>query len=378
MRKILVLALALVFILGLTAGCGSSSGTLKVGVIAPTTGPLSLQGQEKVNALNIAAEEINSAGGIKGKKIELVVEDDQGTNPGAVSAFQKLASQKDLIAVIGPAPSTQVKSILKNIDERKLPVLIGGSEPSLTKQGVSWLFRFRPADTIASQVMISYLVSDMNIKNVAVIHDTDAFGTAGKDLVVAALKDQGLAPAGVFGYNSGTKDYTAILLNIKNSGAKAIVTYMSYPEDIAVMLQQFRQLKMDQVLIGSPALTSSITIKLAKEAAEGLNGVSDFVPEQNDVAKQFAAKYKEKFNQTPDFFASWAYDALKIMAEAAKTVDDPKDSGKLRDAIRKVQNYTGAEGVYNFDSNGDGLASYTVVKVENGATKSIKVVTVKK
>lgn len=109
------------------AGCGSSqtqgssdtkgSSTLKVEVLAPVTGSLSLQGQEKVNAVKIAADKINSAGGIKGQKIETVVEDDQGMNPGAVSAFQKLSARKDLIAILGPAPSTQTKSLLNSIEE---------------------------------------------------------------------------------------------------------------------------------------------------------------------------------------------------------------------------------------------------------------------
>src|SRR5450755_242596 len=147
-RRQMMLGLAANLTVPLAAqGVGAETQTLKIGMTIPVTGPAAESGKYALNGAKLALETINKSGGVLGRPVELVVEDDQTTNPGVVLAFSRLAAQSDIVAFLGSIRSTQVHAMAPDILKTGKPVMFGGTDPNLTHMGNQWLFRFRPNDS---------------------------------------------------------------------------------------------------------------------------------------------------------------------------------------------------------------------------------------
>jgi branched-chain amino acid transport system substrate-binding protein len=338
---------------------------IKIGMVAPLTGPIADAGRYGVQGAKLAVEEVNKAGGVLGRQFELVIEDDQSLNPSTVLAFTKLADDKDIVAFLGPTRSTQIQSIAPSVKQAGRPVMIGGTDPSLTLAGNPWLFRFRPNDTYTARVMSDYGLNKLGKKKWAIVHATDAFGTTAKNLFSDALKNQGVTPVMVEGQPNNSPDYTAVALAVKQSGADVLATFITFEPDVAIFARQLRQLGVNIVWLGSPSITTTTARKLAGATLYGTFAVADFHPDANPQARSFSEKYLASYKTTPDFFASWPYDAVHVLAQAI-TKAGSTDPQKIRDALLAVKDYRGVEGTYNFDKNGDGLHGYNIVKNDNG------------
>lgn len=355
-----------------TPNATTSGGEIDIGLVADLTGPAALSGKHKVEGAQLAVDEVNANGGINGKKIKLIIEDDQGLNQAGVSAYQKLVANPNVVAVIGSVRSTIVQATEPYIAQAKLPTMIGGTDPALTHKGNQWVFRFRPNDSYATQVMATWMTQQMKAQKVAILYDTDAFGAAGNHLLKTALVKDGATVVSDQGYTTATKDFTSYLENVKSSGATVLATYMTNAEDEAQMLRQFRQLGLTQQLMGSPSIATAVCIQLGGSAVNGSYGVSDFVSTANPAAIAFTQAYQTKYNDQPDLFGGWVYDAVHVLAQVI--AKDGTDPTAIQQGLRQVQGYNGVEGTYNFDSNGDGLHGYNVVKVDGGKVQLIKYV----
>ena len=344
---------------------------LKIGMVAPVTGPQAEAGRYEIQGAKLAVEEINKAGGLLGRPIELVIEDDQATNPGVVLAFSKLAGDKDIPAFIGPLFSTQVHAMAPDIQRTGRPVMIGATDPQLTHMGNPWLFRCRPNDIYSARVIADYGVNTLGKKKWAIVHSTDAFGTNGMKNLVEVLKRAGVEPVVIQGYTNNSQDFTSVALAVKQSGADVMSTYMTFSPDQGIFARQLRQLGVNIAWVGSPTTVQTTALKLAGPALYGSYAVSDFAADSSPAAKEFATKYEATYKSAPDYRGAWTYDAVHVLAlaiENAKSIEPQK----IREAILSVKGYVGAEGTYNFDQNGDGLHGYNVVKNDNGEIVFIK------
>jgi branched-chain amino acid transport system substrate-binding protein len=348
-----------------------SAEPLKIGMVSTLTGPAAEYGHYETRNAKLAAEEVNKAGGVLGRPIELLIEDSQSTNPGGVLAFSKLAGDKDIPAFIGPVFSTQIHAMAPDIQRLGKPVMIGGTDPQLTHMGNPWLFRFRPNDTYSARLIADYGVKTLDKKKWAIVHSTDAFGTSGMKNLVESLKGMGVEPVLVQGYTSNSQDLTPVVLAVKQSGADVMGTYMSFPADVAIFARQLRQLGVNIAWVGSPATVNTSVLRLAGPALYGSYAVSDFAADSSPAAKEFATKYEATYTESPPTSSAWTYDAVHVLALA---IDNAKslEPQKIRDAILSVKDYPGVEGTYNFDQNGDGLHGYNVVKNDNGKIVFIK------
>ena len=171
-------------------------------------------------------------------------------------------------------------------------------------------------------------------------------------------------------YASGETDYTTRILSLKQAGAEVMVVY-SHEMESAWIQQQYRKLGSPFKYIGSPGSQVKSTLDISKEAAEGLIAVADFVPGQSEENKKYAEAYKREYNEDYDSTFAWAYDALNILVQAIKI--DGKDPTKIREAILATKGYKGVLGTYNFTPNGDGLSEVSVVQIEQGRPKLLKV-----
>jgi len=365
--------IALAFIVStIVAAAGAyAADPIKIGVINMLTGPFAEGGSFQVNGLQLALDDINKAGGILGRPVELRTEDNQSTNPGTVLAFSKLFTDPGIKAIVGPIASTQIQAASPAIAKAGIPTMIGGTDPSLTRVNNKWVFRARPNDLYSSKVIADFGVNTLKLKKWAIVHATDAFGQGGAKALTEALQALGVTPVLDQGYASNAQDFAPIVLAVKKSGAEVLGTYMTVPADQAIFAKQLRQLGVNVQWVGSPTTVTVTARNLAGEALYGTYSVVDFNADANDAARDFTKRYKERYGIYPDNFASWAYDALNILALAMNTAKSTEPEA-IRKAILAIKGYKGLEGNYEFDSRGDGLHGYNVVKNEGGKIVFIK------
>jgi branched-chain amino acid transport system substrate-binding protein len=344
----------------------AQASTLKIGMCAPVTGPAAESGRYAIQGAKIALEAVNKAGGILGKQAELIVEDDQTTNPGIVLAFSKLAAQPDIVAFLGSIRSTQVHAMAPDVLKLGKPVMIGGTDPNLTHMGNQWLFRFRPNDSYSGRVIAEYGVNTLAKKKWAILHSTDAFGTAGGKALSAALDKLGCPAVLDQGYANQSQDFTPVVLAIKQSGADILGSYFTFENDIGIFARQLRQLGVNIPWVGSPSITNITALKLAGPALFGTFGVADYAEESSDASKAFGKAYRDVIKVAPDNQSSWTFDAVTVLSAAINKAGST-DPGKIREAILATKKFPGAEGEYNFDQNGDGLHGYNVVRNDKGS-----------
>jgi branched-chain amino acid transport system substrate-binding protein len=342
-----------------------SGSTIRVGMVLPVTGPAAEAGRYALNGAKLALDAINKGGGVLGKQVELVTEDDQTTNPGAVLAFSKLSSQPDIVGFLGSIRSTQNHAMAPDVLKVGKPFMFGGTDPVLTHMGNPWFFRFRPNDLYSARVISEYGVSTLGKKKWAVVHSTDAFGTSGAKALVEALEKGGATVALDQGYANQSQDFTPVVLAIKQSGADVIGSYFTFENDLGIFARQLRQLGVTVPWVGSPSIVNVTALKLAGPSLFGTYGVADYAEDAGPSSKSFGNAYRAAYKVAPDNQSSWTFDALTVLAlainKAGKT--DPQ---AVRDAILAVRGHQGAEGEYNFDANGDGLHGYNIVQNEKG------------
>lgn len=348
------------------SACAQGAGsTIRIGMVLPVTGPGADAGRYALAGAKIALEAVNKAGGVLGKPLEIVTEDDQTTNPGAVFAFSKLASQADLVGFLGSIRSTQNHAMAPDILKTAKPVCFGGTDPVLTQLGNPWLFRFRPNDSFSARVIAEHGVNGLAKKKWAIIHSTDAFGTSGAKALTESLGKGGATVALDQGYTNQSQDFTPVVLAIRQSGADVIGSYFTFENDIGIFARQLRQLGVTAPWVGSPSITNVTALKLAGPSLYGTYGVADYAEESSDAARAFGTAYRAAMKIAPDNQSSWTFDAVTVLAKAINTAGKT-DPQAIREALLAVRGHAGAEGTYNFDKNGDGLHGYNVVRNDKG------------
>ena len=358
------------------AAPATSGNEIRVGALFNITGQSAPQGALFSDSAKLAVKQINAAGGVNGKKITLVTEDAQSTNPGALSALNKSVEQDHPLVILGTNLSTQIQAMNDADKAAGVPFATGGTAVKNTQMGNPWILRLRPDDSIAAAAMVQYIKDDMKLTKVGIINDTDAFGRGGGDLVEQYSKAQGLTVAKRVEYTAGTKDFTAQLLAIKDAGAQVVVGYTPRPDDAAMIEQQYRTIGAPYQFIGSPTFAEVDTLALSKDAATGIYAVIDYMPGVTEVDKQYMADYQKEYNSEADGLAAYNRDAIYLFANAIKKVGE--DRTKIRDAILGIHgDWAGVCGTYNFTPNGDGLHANTVVQIDKGGKyKFIKTVQV--
>jgi branched-chain amino acid transport system substrate-binding protein len=214
-------------------------------------------------------------------------------------------------------------------------------------------------------VIADFGVNTLGKKKWAIVHSTDAFGTAGGEALTDALKKLGAPPVLDQGYANNSQDFTPVVLAVKQSGADVLGTYFTFEGDLGIFARQLRQLGVNIPWVGSPSVVAVSATKLAGPALFGTYGVADYAEDSSEASKAFGKIYRDAYKFAPDNQSAWTYDAITILSAAINKAGTT-DPGKIREAILATKKYPGAEGEYNFDQNGDGLHGYNVVKNEKG------------
>lgn len=352
------------------AGAEPQSGDVyKISMNLTLSGGSAGYGIAYKNGADLAAAEINQAGGVNGKKLELVYDDNKLAPTEAVAIAQKRLDES-VASIVGISGSTFL-AVMPLAKEKGVPLLAPGiGTVQITEEKNPFVFRTHLNDKIGAAVVVNYLVNKLGAKKVAIIHDQNDYGVGGKNAAIEALNKLNLEPLAVESYKGGDVDFTTQLLKAKS--ADAVITWGLGPEQ-SLIAQQMRSLGIKAQIAGGAALDNfPAYAKPAGDAANGAIFITAYFPDtSNAKTKAFIDAFKAKYNQEPDVFAVNSYDSIYIIAEALKKAGG--DRAKLRDAIAGID-YKGANGDYRFNSMGDNFRAVKVVQWQKGERKLLEAV----
>jgi len=336
----------------ISLGSALAAQPIKIGVAEALSGPAAQYGVSIRNGFQMAADEINAAGGVNGSKIELVIEDEQGKKDEAINAFKKLIFQDKTLMLFGPTLSNSA-SAADPIAQASKIVVFGTSN---TADGITTIgdhvFRNSVTEGDVLPVTIRIAAKVARIRKVAVLYgNDDVFTKSGYDAFKKALDDQKMPVTTTETFAKGDVDFKAQLTKIKATNPDAIVLSALIAEGAPIMVQS-RQLGLNVPFIGGNGMNSVKVFDLAKGASDGLWVGSPWSIENHTPANtSFIIAFTKKYSSPPDQFAAQAYDAMHIAAEAMKKIKLSGDLAKDREALQAALpavKWNGATGPFAF------------------------------
>jgi branched-chain amino acid transport system substrate-binding protein len=362
MKKILLVMALLV----LSVGVAGAADTVKIGLMAPLTGSWASEGQEMKQIVDLLAAGVNGSGGLGGKKVEIVTEDDGGDPKTSALAAQRLVT-KGVVAVIGTYGSAVTEASQAIYDESKIPqVATGSTNVRLTDKGMKYFFRTCGRDD-AQGLVAAQAIEKAGYKKVAILHDNSTYAKGLADVAKGLLEPKGIKIVFFDAITPKEQDYTTILTKLKNAGPE-IVFFTGYYGEAGLMLRQKREMGWKVPFIGGDATNNPDLVKIAgKEAAEGFSFLSDPLPKDltNENVKKFMAEYGKKYGAPANsIYAVYAGDAFNVLAAAIGAVGT--DPAKMADYLKTgLKAYPGLTGAITFDKKGDRVGGgYRVYKVD--------------
>lgn len=379
MRKTIFLAPFFIAITTLLlTSCGNNTNpdnTLKVGLIVELTGDMPAVGASSRNAAELAVSEINSAGGftLNGKSypIELVIEDNASKPDQSVAAANKLISQDNVIAIIGPNASLGAIPAAEIAEYNKtLLITPWSTNPKTTLdtssgKPKSFVFRACYTDPFEGRVLARFATEKLRAKKAAVFYDVASEAPKSQaDLFRQTFTELGGQIVAFETYTTGDRDFSAQLTKIKSAGPD-IVFLPAYYNDVGLIAQQARRAGIKQPLVGSDAWSSPELIKLAGGAVEGDYFANHYATDiATPTAKKFIDAYAGKYGSTPDDVAALTYDSMGLLFAALKK-SSALDRQAVRDAMATVADYEGVTGNIKFTpGSGDPVKSAVIMQVK--------------
>lgn len=345
-----VVVTACMLVLWLVTGCGRQGGnTVRVGAILPLTGDTASYGKNAQNGIDLAVAEINQAGGIDGKELSVVYEDDKGQASEAVNIMQKMVSVDLVPVVMGSAGSSVTLAMCPLANENKV-VLISpiSSSKELTTKGGKYFFRICPSDAFQSRILADWIWKK-GFKTVGLIYVNNSWGIGLKDEFVSSYSKLGGLVLRAEGSQEGAKDFRTQITKVLSARPHALFA-PTYGIEGGLLLKQFKELGGKIPVFGADVWSSPELLTSAGKAAEG---VFLTLPAKPTGAKygEFARNYKSKYGREPDVYAAYSYDMAKIIAYGLTTGNTT--GPQMEKYLRNMPPYQGVTGRTLFDKNGD-------------------------
>src|SRR5215203_2285940 len=335
---------------GGNATTANTGDTIKVGVYGDLTGQTSSFGQSTKNGVELAVDEINNAGGVNGKKIQLVIEDDQGRPEQAKTVVSKLINQDKVQAIIGEVASTNSLAAAPVAQEAKIPMITPSStNPKVTEVG-DYISRVCFVDPFQGSVMAKFSANTLKAKTAAILGDVNSDYSKGlTQFFEEEFSRLGGKVVAKEAYTQTDPDFKGQLTKIRNLNPD-IIYIPGYYGQVGIIAKQARELDMNMPLLGGDGWDSPELWKLGGAALKNTY-ISNHYSAENPAPEiqNFVKAYKAKFNVEPDSLAALAYDAAKVLADAIKRAGGT-DSAKLRDAINSTKDFPGVTGKISLDA----------------------------
>jgi branched-chain amino acid transport system substrate-binding protein len=371
-----ILLFTFVFIAMSFSGCGNSEkkskeeSTVKLGTIQSLTGDISVLGISSKNGVMLAVKEINEKGGILGKKIEVMVEDDGGIPEKTAKAFEKLHSKDNIVGLIGPLKSGCSLAITKEVQKKKIVMITHSSTNEKVTDAGDYIFRACFIDPFQGKVNADFAANNLKAKKAAVMFDNANDYSGGlKDSFVENFQKTGGEVGVIEGYDPKQTDFKDVLNKIKTLNPEVIFIPDGY-EKVSLIAKQIRSHGIKSRLQGGDGWET-----ISKNAGDEVKGAyysNHFISTISDKeVKAFLAKYKAEYNVEPTAFSAQAYDAMYIYAEAverAKTFDGEKVKTEMMNTNRKF-----VTGKIKFDEKRNPVKPALMIKVDKIGGKLVEV-----
>ena len=379
MKKFLAVLLTLAMVLALTAcGNGGNSGNgnggggdadggqssgepIKVGVYLPLSGANAAVGQSGVEGIEMAVEEINAAGGIAGRPIEIIKEDEENDPTTAVSVVNKLINQDEVVAIIGSVNSSVTLAAMEVSEDAGIPMVTPiSSGAAITGSGNQYIVRGQANDLLQAGAVVEYAIAK-GYQKIGLMYQNDDYGGGARDVIVEIMKENNMTLAADEGFEASAAAVTPQLQNVKAAGCDCLIMYCMYAPG-ATIANQAAQLGMgDLPLLGGGGLTNAKLYELGGENVVGVVNSQTFLAGA-DAVNEFSAKFIEnfqaKYNDTADSNNAMAYDSTYILAEGLKySLEQYNDlSGDhIMEGMKAIKDMPLATGTITIDETGDSI-----------------------
>jgi branched-chain amino acid transport system substrate-binding protein len=346
----------------------ATTGDIKIGAVLDITGAGASLGVPERQTLEMLTDQVNSSGGVSGRQIKLLIEDNQSTEDAAAKATNKLLSTEKVDVLIGASRTGPSLAMRPIAEQAQKPMISLAANQSIIN-GAKWVFKTAQND----RVVVEKIVDDMaakGIKNIAIARDASGFGEGIPEMFTEVGKPAGITVVKVEKFAPDATDFTAQMVSIRDSHPDAVVIW-GIPPAASLAQVAYKRLNVGAPVYQSHGIGNQVFLDTAGEAADGLLAplgrmvVADQLKAddpQKPVVTKFIADYKAKYNQNPSTFAGHAYDAFWIAVNAFKKVGT--DPNKLRDALEQVTDWPGVSGVFTMTaSDHSGLTKDDMIMV---------------
>ena len=347
-------------------GGDNDTGPIKVGYYGDLSGRTSNFGQSTKNGVMMAADEINKAGGINGRQIQILSEDDEGRPEKAATVVTKLIDQDKVIALLGEVASGNSLAAAPKAQAAKVPMISPSStNPAVTQVG-DYIFRVCFIDPFQGEVMAKFAANTLHAKKAAIMEDFNSPYSRGlTEFFESSFKKLGGQVITKQSYTQGDRDYKGQLTSIRSANPDVIYVPGYYGE-VGVIAKQAKQLGINVPLLGGDGWDAPQLFELGGEALNG-DYISNHysVEDPSPAIQKFVGDFKSRYNIKPDALAALGYDAMRVLADAIKragTTNGPK----LRDAIAATKDFPGVTGVITINSERNAVKSAVVLKIQDG------------
>jgi branched-chain amino acid transport system substrate-binding protein len=374
--------LTILILIAALAACQPASGQpssdeIRVGVIAPLTGSIPNVGKSTVNAAEMAAAEINDAGGLtigeRQYKIVLLIEDNEDKPETAVAAAEKLINRQNVVAIIGPQASRNAIPVSRIAENSGIPMISPWSTNPETTLGKQFVFRVAFLDPFQGQVMARFVFEEFNATRAAVLYDVaSAYNSGIAEIFKQVFEAAGGTVTAFETYTTGEEDFTGQLTRIKDSHAQ-VLFLPNYESEIPLQAKQARALGINIPIIGSDAwgTISAEDRGILEGSYFSTHYASDIAEEP---ARSFIQKYIELYNQTPDDVAALTYDAFGLLFKAIRSQDSLTPAA-IQAGLAGTESFNGVTGTMQYSGSGDPIKSAVILQVIDGEFKFYKLAT---
>lgn len=373
-KKIGTLAVAAVLVSGLIAGCGSKSDKdLKIGMIYELTGNTASYGTSAANGAKLAFKEINAAGGVLGKQIQLVTADNKGEPSESANAMSKVISQNKVVAITGFTVSSCGIAASAVAEANKIPFVAAATvNPRVTvdeRTGKVKEYTFRACfiDSFQGTVGANFALNGLKAKRTAVMTDTSSDYSKGlADVFKSTYTKAGGNIVGEESYLQKDQDYKPILTKIKAQNPD-LIYIPGYYEDVGKIIKQARELGMNMPVLGGDAWDSPVLVEMG--GAQALNNTffTNFysIEDKNPVSNAFVESYRKEYGKTPDSMAAMGYDAAKLLVDGIKRANST-EAGKIKDALSATKKFSSVSGEMSLNENHDAVRGVVIIELKDG------------
>lgn len=354
----------------LSAATAMAATPIKIGGLFSVTGPASFLGEPERNTAQMVVDEINKAGGVKGRPLQLVAYDTQGDATKAVQAATRLIKDDKVVAIIGPSTTGDTMAVIPLVEKAKIPFVSCAAGIKITEPVKPWVFKTAQNDSLAVGKIYEYLVKQ-KIKKIAILTVSDSFGSSGREQLKGQAPKYGIQILSDDTYGPKDTDMTPQLTRIRNSQAQAIICWGTNPGP-ALVARNVKQLGIKMPVFMSHGVSSKKFIELAGDAAEGIklpSGrviVADLLPKsdkQRTSLMSYVKDYQRHYKAEGDHFGGHAWDAVMLVKSAIEKGGDSSDA--IRNQLEKTRNFAGIGGIFNYSATDhSGLTKDAFVLVE--------------